>query len=90
MGCVGTEKASQREDKEQRFGRMKKSERKDQQLQKMHATTREFFRMVYFLFSKLRDKALFGPGSPSLISSPAPPGSTRKPVRSVQRYRDEL
>lgn len=49
--------------------RSKGKEKQEQQLQKMHASAREFFRMVYFLFSKLRDKALFGPVSPSLMTS---------------------
>lgn len=52
--------------------------KKEQHLQKMHASARELCKMAYFLFSKLHDKALYGPASSSGLFSPSSASPSRR------------
>lgn len=65
--------------------KLKKQQRKkEQHLQKMHASAREFCKMAYFLFSKLHDKALYGPASSSGLFSPSSASpSMRRAIREL-------
>ncbi len=52
--------------------------KKEQHLQKMHASARELCKMAYFLFSKLHDKTLYGPASSSGLFSPSSASPSRR------------